>query len=62
MLMAASGDNCDRGIGSSSSSSSSPFSSAGAGWAQGSSSWCGVLLDLGLGVRLGRTLGVLALP
>ena len=61
MLMAASGDNCDRGIGSST-SSSSPFSSAGTEWAQGSSSWCGVLLDLGLGVRLGRTLGVLALP
>ena len=59
MLMEASGDNCDRGIGSS--SSSSPFSSAGTGWAQGSSSWCGVLLDLGLDVRLGRTLGVLAL-
>ena len=32
------------------------------GWAQGSSSWCGVLLDLGLAVRLGRTLGVLPLP
>ena len=61
MLMEASGDNCDRGIGSSS-SSSSPFSSVGTGWAQGSSSWCGVLLDLGLDVRLGRTLGVLPLP
>ena len=61
MLMAASGDKCDRGIGSSS-SSSSPFSSAGTGRAQGSSSWCEVLLDMGLGVRLGRTLGVLALP
>ena len=62
MLMEASGDNCDRGIGSSSSSSSSPFSSVGTGWAQGSSSWSGVLLDLGLDVRLGRTLGMLPLP